>query len=505
MTSGPWPALVKAALLGTERTGRPVAGGGGGTGAVGLLLDAVAADPGRSPERALLASAGALATARRAGRVPERPAVQAPPPAPPLDRPEVGEEAGATLAALVAGTWRQLLPEWLEACAARGRRVPSVQLPSLLDLAVAQRALRPLVLGALGDRGRWLAAQRPEWRWAVGAAAGEVPDDPARAWDEGTSAERRALLAAVRAVDPDLGRSLVESTWPTDKADERAAFVGLLVPELSMADEPFLEERARIDRARDVRQAAATALAHLPASRLAARMQQRARDHVDSRRLPGELAVRLPEELPAAWMADGVERAARRHVGERAWWLRQVVASTPLDTWGPASEAVAAASRADHGDVLLLGWAAAATRQRRGDWAAALLDVPAGPEPEGLLRILDPVPRAVWLARALEAAPGPQAAGLVSLCAEVPRPWPSSLVQVAAGRAAALVLGPPGGAHLARPALLLAAERADPATLPRFAAELAQAMRSERRLEAELRRPLAVAQLRQDVLAELAR
>ncbi len=37
----------------------------------------------------------------------------------------------------------------------------------------------------------------------------------------------------------------------------------------------------------------------------------------------------------------------------------------------------------------------------------------------------------------------------------------------------------------------------------RLAAELARAVRSDRRLEAELRRPLAIAQLRQDLLAEL--
>jgi len=505
MTPGPWPALVKAALLGTERTGRLPPGEG--PGAVGPLVHAVTADAARSPERVLLAAAAVLATARRAGRVPDRPAVEAPPPAPPVDGPEVEEDASHTLGALVAGTppgamARQLLPEWLEVCGATGRRVPSAQLPAVLDLASADRTLRPVVLGALGHRGRWLAAQRAEWRWAIGALAGEVPDDPAAAWAQGTSAERRALLAAVRAVDPAPGRSLVVSTWPTDKADDRAAFVDILATEVSMDDEPFLEERARLDRARDVRRAATAALAHLPGSRLAARMRERALAHVVAGP-GGRLAVRLPAELPDDWAADGVERSTRRPGGERAWWLRQVVAAAPLDTWGPAPQAVAGAAGIDHGDALLPGWALAANRQRRADWAEALLAAPAVDDPSALLRVLDPPARAAWLTRALEAAPAPRPATLLPLCAEVPRPWPSALVQVAAGRAAALVLAQPVRAHLARPVLVLAAERADAAALPRFAADLAQAMRSDRRLDAELRRPLALAQLRQDLLAEL--
>ncbi|MEO5678200.1 MAG: DUF5691 domain-containing protein [Acidimicrobiales bacterium] len=500
---GPWPALVKAALLGSERTGGPPTAAAG-FGLVGRLVDELLDDRGRPPERVLLGAAAAVAAARRAGQLPLRPTAEAPPPAPPVDDPEVGDDAARTLAALLGGTWRQLLPEWLEACAAGGRRIPSVLLPAALDGATADRALRRPVLGVLGGRGRWLAGQRPEWGWALGAAAGEVPGDPGRAWSEGTAAERRTLLAAVRSTDPATGLALVESTWRADRADDRAAFVELLAVGLSMHDESFLEERARIDRARDVRRAAAAALARLPASRLAFRMQGRARAQVDLA-VP---AVRLPDELPEDWVADGVERVARGAEGERSWWLFQVLAATPLATWDPPGAGVAAASAAagtDPTEVLLRGWGRAASRQHRADWAAALLAAGAGGDPAALLRILEPADRAAWLVQALGSAPPGRAAALLPLAAEVPRPWPPALVHVAAGRSAALVLASSTQAHAARPVLLQAAERADPEALPRFAAELAQAMQVDRRLQAELRRPLAIAQLRLDLLAELNR
>lgn len=505
MTAGSWPALVKVALLGTERTGRVTAGGDPGQ--VATLVGAVAGDTERSPERVLLAAAATVATARRAGRQPERPVAEPPAPAPLIDRPAAGAQAASTLGALLGGTWRQLLPEWLETCGGRGRRVPTVWLPEVLEAATASRTLRPAVLAALGERGRWLAAQRAEWRWAIGAAAGQLPDDPLAAWAEGTGAERRALLAAVRAVDPPLGRTLVLSTWRADRADDRAAFVELLGTGLSMDDEPFLEETALTDRARDVRRSAAATLTRLPGSRLAARMRERAATHVVLGDGPAGAAVRMPDDLPPEWEADGVDRQARRGVGERAWWLAQVVGAAPLATWGAAEPAVAAVSRAEHGDAVLRGWVVAATRQRRADWAAALLAAPAGALPDDsgipLLRVLDPTARAAWLAAALDGAPRQGGAPYLALVGEVPRPWPATLVRAVAGRAAAAAMAGGLGAHTARPALLLLAERADPATLDRLTSDLAQAMQADRRLEAELRRPLALTQLRKDILAEL--
>jgi len=382
-------------------------------------------------------------------------------------------------------------------------------LPAILDTATSARTLRPAVLGALGERGRWLAAQRPDWSWAVGAAAGELPDDPAAAWGEGTAAERRGLLTAMRTEDPAVARSLVISTWKADRADDRAAFVELLATGLSMDDEPFLEEWGLGDRARDVRRSTAAVLARLPGSRLAGRMQARAAAHVtsgDARRTA--LRVRLPEDLPPEWEADGVDRQARRGTGERAWWLTQVLAATPLGGWGEPGAAVAAAARSEHGDAVLRGLTLAATRQARDDWATALLAAPAAALPEDavipLLRVLDPPDRARWLAAALEAASRQGAAPYLALVSEVPRPWPAPLVRAVAGRAAAAAMGPGPAAHAARPALLLLAERADPGTLDRLLADLSSATQADRRLEAELRRPLALTRLRKDLLDEMA-
>jgi hypothetical protein len=57
-------------------------------------------------------------------------------------------------------------------------------------------------------------------------------------------------------------------------------------------------------------------------------------------------------------------------VGERAWWLHQLVSATPLSTWtGEPARLVEQAPPA-----LRQAWAEAAARQRNDEWAMALLE-----------------------------------------------------------------------------------------------------------------------------------
>ena len=67
---------------------------------------------------------------------------------------------------MLGGTHRALLPEWLAALASAGRRAPAALLPDLLELGRTHADLRAAILPALDRRGRWLAAQNPDWSYA---------------------------------------------------------------------------------------------------------------------------------------------------------------------------------------------------------------------------------------------------------------------------------------------------------------------------------------------------
>jgi hypothetical protein len=411
-----WQELTAAALLGVERQPPPL--GPTGTGLDGLLDRLDAADaPG-----ALLDAAAALALYRRAGRRPARldPADETA--APPDERPACSPDAAARLALMLGGLHDELLPEWLAALAAAGRRAPPRYLPDLLDRGRARRDLRPAILAVLDRRGPWLAAQNPAWSYAIGAEA-----DPEQVWGVGDREARLAALRHLRAAEPDRARDLLASTWAEDGPDERAAFVGALQVGLGPADEPFLEA-ALDDRRKEVRERAADLLAHLPHSALVGRMLERARPLLTlarERRLLGlgsqrlRLEVGLPADCDRAMTRDGVQAkprlmAAGRVLGDRAGWLAQLLAAVPPAAWSREWEAspadlVAAAAASEHRGAVLLGWMLAAARHRDVEWADALLAAGQVPEPmmEALIAVLPPTRREALVLARLRASRDP--------------------------------------------------------------------------------------------------
>lgn len=435
-----WGGLVTAALLGTAR--RPV-DVSTLPGPVAARLATVPAGAEPDDPAVRLLSAAALATVyRRAGARP----VPAPPPLPAAPEDEaapVGRAAAARLAGLLDGDRADLLAEWLRAAAAAGRRVPAELLPAVLDAAVRTRALVPDVAAVLGRRGAWLAALRADWSRVLATAVAPADAAPdGRDWTHGDATARRRYLAAARRRDPRAATALLDASWSTETGPDRLALLAVLDAELSEADGPLLE-RALDDRRRDVRDTAALLLSRLPGSAFAARMTARAGGCVGVRhrlRRP-RVEVTPPAGCDEAMRRDGIRAAPPgAGVGERAFWLRQVVAATPLSAWpallaagsGTAPDAAAVVAMPVDGDwaeVLRSGWVDAAVRQRNAAWALALLPVAAHDH----VRLLDVVPevaRAGAVARLLDdlrltvCSADPAAAALLATC---PAPWPAAL------------------------------------------------------------------------------
>jgi hypothetical protein len=246
-----------------------------------------------------------------------------------------------------------------------------------------------------------------------------------------------AILEDVRARDAALGRALVESTWTEDSPPDRAAFVESLAAGLAPEDEPFLE-RALSDRRQEVRRAAAELLRRLPTSALIARMTAHARAALAWKAgklvKRAEIVVEPPRELDPAMLRDGIEKAAPAGMGERAWWLAQIIAAVPPRTWSSAWSAspgalIAAAEAGEWGKALTEGWAAAAVRHRDVEWAEALLasgfpgdrPTPIAPDLRELLGVLPVERREAYVATILRDHPTADAVAMYVAAAE--HPW----------------------------------------------------------------------------------
>lgn len=381
-----WSAAVATALAGTARQGR------GG-------------EP--DPERALLASAAAAAVRRLAGWQPPRRPVPAADLCPPEELRPVSATAAVRLAGMLDGDHDQLLPEWLALAAAGGQIVPPRLLPRLLLHAERHAPLRGAVLAVIGRRGRWLAGQVPAWAFA---AIG----DPERAFDTGTRPARASALRELRGQDPGAALRRLAESWRSESGEDRALLIGCLQVGLGPGDEEFLESAAA-DSRKEVRQTALALLARLPDSRLVRRMRDRAGPMVAYRKgLRGaRLHVRPPESCDPEMVADGVEPKPAPGVGERAWWLSQVLGLVPPGAW--PVEALEAAAATDWTAPLLRGWAVAAARFRDAAWAEALVRHWSSTvekerselafSPELLLSALEPADRDAVLLRVLARNP----------------------------------------------------------------------------------------------------
>ncbi len=440
MQASTWEELAAAALLGTGR--QPAVLPEDGSAAATLLAGLRDAPP----EAALLGAAAVLSISRSAGRLADvaesaghEPTtdsagsrIPGPAPCASRDAPLCRTRAAERLRAMLHGEGAVLLPEWLEAVGPRRERVPPELVPALLERGRRSKELRPLVSAVIGARGRWIVSQQPQWDYA--ADSRDEAD-----WHTASRDRRKQILQKLRETSPADARALLSATWKQESADDRAAFLSLLTTGLSAEDEPFLES-ALDDRAKSVRAAAAELLPSLPESAFATRMKGRAAASVRMQKtlLHRELTVVLPDAWDPSWARDGLEEKppyVSQEVGQRGWWVVQIIAATPLTFWeehhgvvpGQLSKRL---TGKEWRSVLIEGFALAAMRQHNAAWGEALVAVRKGnSRREQLLGLLPPARlEAVLLGELREGEnKGKAIEDAFGLLDRIPRPWSEAL------------------------------------------------------------------------------
>jgi Family of unknown function (DUF5691) len=196
-------------------------------------------------------------------------------------------------------------------------------------------------------------------------------------WQEGTLAQRQAVLRLLRTTDPTRAREWLTAVWKQEKADVRCDMLATLEVHLSFEDEQFLEI-ALDDRAASVRSAAASLLARLPTSALSQRMGERANTMLSY--TAKTLTITLPTTLEKDWLRDGIVEKPPYGVGEYSWWFTQVLSQVPPTHWeerfGVSSDKIIASAyaNADWSDTLIANWASAALLHNDIEWCMVLWD-----------------------------------------------------------------------------------------------------------------------------------
>lgn len=366
------PEITSAVLLGTGR----------GVPDLGLPGDLKQLTENASPELRLLRVAGILSLAHG---VTTPAAVTTS-----IVIEQAAEETGnvasdpalvSLLTQIVDGGKAAVIKEACELLAKSAFCLPPRLLPRALALGAKSSALREPLRSVLGKRGAWLAAQNSEWKFALLAGAESMSR---KLWDEGDVSQRTTYLAALRKSAPSEARQLLETSFAAETARDRVVLVPTLAIGLSPADETFLSTLLQNDRSKEVRQIAAALLSRLPESAFAKRMTNRLDGLVRSEKklIRTVTTIEPPKEFGADWAADTLEQKPPAHlkIGERAWWLQQLVSLTPVEWWEQRlkmtpSDILAIASKSEWKQALLEGFRIAATTPPRNDsWVLALLE-----------------------------------------------------------------------------------------------------------------------------------
>jgi hypothetical protein len=223
---------------------------------------------------------------------------------------------------LLEGSSDSLLPEFFHLLKTHGYNFPAQYLAVLLLRPDAQKWV-PSLLEILGEQGRWLLRQHPDWRNFI-----EMPEVD---WYAADLEERQLLLRYLRQHEPALGLELLTQTWPEMPLADRKVLMKALQSGLSMDDEPFLEQCLDDGRG-EIRQLAAGLLSRLPDSRYCERMLRRAATCLS---WDGKLlSFHFPEEFGPAEERDGLLRKDPSWKGgKQAAYLGQVCSKVPPAYW----------------------------------------------------------------------------------------------------------------------------------------------------------------------------
>ncbi|HEU5378456.1 MAG TPA: DUF5691 domain-containing protein [Ktedonobacteraceae bacterium] len=322
--------IVTTALVGTARQGSV-------NPATGTPVDALIEGLSESEaERRLLLSAGAWAIYRQAGQQPQRIAA-IPEPARPETLRACTPEATLLLSRLLNGEQADLLPEALTLLGRAGKYLPYHLLPVMLSKT--GKELRASLFPVLGERGLWLSQFNSAWHWVqnyLPAASNALPVDAETIWQEGSVGQRVEVLRRLRAVDPAKAREWLEAVWKQERAEVRGDLLNALEVGLGAADEALLE-KALDDRAASVRLIAASLLTRIPTSAFVERMCTRGGSMVKN--VKGRLVISPPTAFAKEWLRDGVTEKPPGKLGERSWWLIQILSAIPPTFWETHLEA----------------------------------------------------------------------------------------------------------------------------------------------------------------------
>jgi hypothetical protein len=252
------------------------------------------------------------------------------------DKQAISIAAAARLNQFLKEDGEGLMLKWaLEQLREQNRILYPQQLPRFLHAATSKNWLQPY-LPVYGKRALWLARQNKEWEMLF--LENREEDN---LWETGTLTERLAWLNGVRTQNPTQARELLQDTLSQENAQTRKEFIAVLQTRLSNNDLEFLEGLTT-DKSQAVKSQVYHLLSQLEGSSVRRAYTQYAQKAVSIKEERSGLLLRKKPTLhlnkslayPPELAQYGIEEvSSQKGIPDQAWWLAQVLARLPVNSW----------------------------------------------------------------------------------------------------------------------------------------------------------------------------
>ena len=369
-----WQQLSVNALLGTQKNTAPIVWPSTELNQINQQLSAHHAP--------LLAQLALMSVYQRAGQQATKLTPQEPAQSDTKQASTLAQQQPLTY--LLSHEGQDYLSIWLKLAAQQNVYFSYALLPNLLALGTQNKKWRLEIGTVAGTRGTWLATQNSEWSWLIGAQIDLNNEQLNDYWHTTATATRELIFERLRQQQPAQALVFLQQIWGEETAATRKTLLEKLAINLTFADHDFLEQ-CLDDRSKIVKEVAVDLLARVAQSNLQQRMQHQLSLIVTLKKglVLKSLVVDELQSVSKSLERDGLNPKAadiRNGLGEKAQWLRDIVACVSLDWLSeqyqmPAQAFVTATLKTDWAETMLTGLATAAVRQTQADWLLALLEV----------------------------------------------------------------------------------------------------------------------------------
>ncbi len=285
----------------------------------------------------------------------------------------------STCRSILAEELFALLHVWLDRMEAKQMVAEPELIPELLDIAAAKKELRNQIRKICGKRGEWLCQLNPAWNFYSSES------DVDALWQTGKPDERKEILRTLRLQRDNKARTLLQSTWSVEGANEKAAFLELFKINVSKADMEWLESLK--EKAQKVNTLILELLKSIPDSAIVQTYWSTVKNAVQiktDKALLGMISktyIDVDETLsvPETIFKTGIENlSSNKQITDQQHILYQLISNVPPSYWNTQLNTTTAtlielAQKNKKSSFYIPAWAQAAVRFNDQTWISDLL------------------------------------------------------------------------------------------------------------------------------------